>query len=118
MKGKQSIKLRYILLALVALFIVLTFYYGQSFEEAIYTERFPIPPTAKISKISSLKLLETYQWEPASEENGLPLRYKLMIRLSGWKEIDRMGALTTYKKGNLTVDVVSYNNRIELYGKQ
>ena len=115
---KVPFKIRYVLIVFIAFIIVLTFYYGQTFEEAIYTEGFPIPGQAKLQKVSSEKSFESYTWKPASKENGLPIRYELMILLSGWKKSDRMGAMTTYEKNGRKVDVISRKDAIGIHGRK
>ncbi|CAM3237552.1 hypothetical protein FITA111629_11615 [Filibacter tadaridae] len=112
----QSFKIRYLILTLFAVLIALTFYYGQTFEEALFTDGFPVPGKAKILKVSGDVGSESYTWKPASEENGLPIRYKLMIFLSGWKEVDRLGTLTTYEKDAVQVDVISQTDYLQLIG--
>ncbi len=115
---QQPFKIRYLFITLIAFIIAFTFYYGQTFEEAIYSEGFPVPGQAKISKVSSKNGFESYTWQPATEENGLPLRYKLMIRLSGWKKADRMGAMTTYEKDGRTVDIISQKNYLGIHSQR
>lgn len=94
------------------------FYYGQSFKEAIYSEGFPVPATAKMLQVSNVNQSESYTWKPASEENGLPMRYQLIILFSGWKKTDQMGALTTYEKNGVTVDVISQTQSLAILGPQ
>ncbi|CAG9621306.1 hypothetical protein BACCIP111883_02078 [Sutcliffiella rhizosphaerae] len=50
-----------------------------SFEESQSFEGFPIPKSAELTnkKVN----FEEYDWKPASEENGLPLRYLAIIKL-------------------------------------
>ena len=118
MEEKQPFKVYYLFITLIAFIIVFTFYYGQTFEEAIYSDGFPVPGQAKVFKVSSEKRFESYTWKPASEESGLPIRYKLMIRLSGWKKIDQISTLTTYEKNGMKVDIVSQKDYIGIYGQK
>lgn len=115
---KVPFKVRYLFITFIAFIIVLTFYYGQTFEESIYTEGFPIPGQAKLQKVSSEKSFESYTWKPASKENGLPIRYELMILLSGWKKSDQMGAMTTYEKNGKKVDIISQKDTIGIHGQK
>ncbi|NYF23286.1 hypothetical protein [Sporosarcina sp. JAI121] len=117
MEEKQPFKLRYLFVTFIAFIIALTFYYGQTFEEAIYSEGFPVPGKARIVKVSSVKSFESYSWKPASEENGLPIRYQLIIRLSGWKKVNQVDGMTTYEKEGQKVDIVSRNNHLGIHGQ-
>lgn len=103
---------------MIAFSIALVFYYGQSFKEAIYSEGFPVPASAQIQNISSTNLAENYTWKPVSEEHGLPMRYQLIILFSGWKKTDQMGALTTYEKNGVKVDVISHTQSLAILGPQ
>lgn len=118
LEEKQPFKIRYLLVTFMAFLIALLFYYGQTFEEALYSEGFPVPDQAKIQKVSSEKSFESYTWKPASEEHGLPIRYKLIIRLSGWKKVDQTGTMTTYEKEGRKVDIISRKNYLGIYGQK
>ena len=58
--------------------------------------------------------LEAYNWGPASEENGLPLRYRAIIKLWGWEKKEQEGSLTVYEKDGNEVDVISQTNYLSL----
>jgi hypothetical protein len=67
-----------------------------SYRESEEFEGFPVPKTAELTENKSK--LEKYKWGSASEENGLPLRYQLIIRLWGWEKKEQEGALSIYEK--------------------
>ncbi len=83
-----------------------------SFEESETFKGFPVPKYAELT--SSNGNLEEYHWGPASEENGLPLRYQTIIRLWGWKVKEVMGTLTVYHKDGQEVDVISQTDYLGL----
>ncbi len=58
--------------------------------------------------------LVAYNWGPASEENGLPLRYQAIIKLWGWEKKEREGSLTVYEKDGQEVDVNSQTDYLSL----
>jgi len=90
--------------------ILLIFFY--SFEESKTFKGFPVPRYAELT--SSSENLEEYDWGPASEENGLPLRYQAIIWLWGWKVKEVMGTLTVYHKDGQEVDLISQTDYLSL----
>ena len=72
---------------------------------------FPIPIKAKLMK--EVNQTKGYRWWRASEENGIPADYKIMIKLNGWEKGEQEGACTVYTKENHTVELCSFNK--ELY---
>ncbi|MCV9887999.1 hypothetical protein [Metabacillus halosaccharovorans] len=58
--------------------------------------------------------LEAYNWGAASEENGLPLRYRAVIRLWGWNKKEQEGSLTVYEKDGQEIDVISQTDYLSL----
>lgn len=83
-----------------------------SFEESKTFKGFPVPKYAELT--SSSENLEEYDWGPASEENGLPLRYQAIIRLWGWEVKEVMGTLTVYHKDGQEVDLISQTDYLSL----
>lgn len=73
---------------------------------------FPVPKNAKLVK--GKERVNIYDWSKASEENGIPLGYKLVIKSKGWKERDREGASTYYEKGNQRIDLISQTDELIL----
>lgn len=68
-------------------------------------EGFPVPRFAKVANEKSM--VTTYDWSHASEENGLPFTYLLRIKLAGWKQVNREGAMTVYSKNGCEIEVTS-----------
>lgn len=95
-----------------AILIGIPIIYFLSFEESNQFEGFPVPKSAELTTNKSN--LETYHWGPASEENGLPLRYLAIIRLWGWEKKEQEGALTLYEKGGKRVELVSLTDYLSL----
>ncbi|WP_404430772.1 hypothetical protein [Sutcliffiella horikoshii] len=89
--------------------LLLTYF---SFEESDTFKGFPVPKFVELTTSSAT--LEEYDWGPASEENGLHLRYKAVIRLWGWEVKEVMGSLTVYQKDGQEVDVISQNDYLSL----
>ncbi|MED3939119.1 hypothetical protein [Priestia megaterium] len=73
---------------------------------------FPVPKNAKLVK--GKERVNIYDWSKASEENGLPSGYKLVIKSKGWKERNREGASTYYEKGNKIIDLISQTDKLTL----
>ena len=115
---KVLLKKHYLVGLVIAIVFALIFYYGQSFKDSVFTEGFPVPGKAKVHKISDEHKLESYNWSGASEEDGLPLRYRVVIRLAGWKKVDTFGAMTTFEKDGVIIEVVSATKMIDLYSEK
>ena len=115
---KVLLKKRYLFGLGMAIVFALIFYYGQSFKDSVFTEGFPIPGKAELHRISGEHKLESYNWNGASEEDGLPLRYRAVIRLAGWKKIDMFGAMTTFEKDSVTIEVISTTDMIDIYSEK
>jgi hypothetical protein len=73
---------------------------------------FPVPKNAKLVK--GKERVNIYDWSKASEENGIPSGYKLVIKSKGWKERNREGASTYYEKGNKIIDLISQTDKLTL----
>ena len=73
---------------------------------------FPVPENAELE--SENEEGKHYYWKPSSGTNGIPLSYKLMIRKSGWKEVDRMGETGTFVKGENTIYLQSSTEYISI----
>lgn len=103
-----------------AFFILLTgFLYVATFyayEPAETLGGFPEPVFAEITEDKETAKL--YYWNGASEEDGIPFGYEVVIRASGWKKGAREGASVMYHKGDEQVDVISSTNRLILMKKK
>ncbi|MCJ7990153.1 hypothetical protein MUB15_13920 [Priestia sp. OVS21] len=73
---------------------------------------FPVPKNAKLVK--GKERVNIYDWSKASEENGIPSGYKLVIKSKGWKERNREEASTYYEKGNKIIDLISQTDKLTL----
>jgi hypothetical protein len=83
-----------------------------SYRESEEFKGFPVPKTAELTENKSK--LEKYNWGSASEENGLPLRYQLMIKLWGWEKKEQEGAYSIYVKDGEEVGVTSLTDYFSL----
>ena len=82
-------------------------YYSKNFVESTIIGDFPVPSDAQLTKEDPIIKFEQYTWGPASEENGLPFYYKIIIKQWGWEEKSREGAVTFYEKQGKVVSVIS-----------
>lgn len=73
---------------------------------------FPIPKNAELTNETARARI--YDWSKASEENGIPPGYKLVIKSQGWKEKEREGASTYYEKGDKKIDLISQTGELTL----
>jgi hypothetical protein len=100
------------LIIFAGLLISITFIFLFSFRESEEFKGFPVPKTAEL--IEKKSKLEKYKWDSASEENGLPLRYQIIIKLWGWDKREQMGALSIYEKNGEQVGVISLTDYLSL----
>ncbi|MED3992334.1 hypothetical protein [Priestia aryabhattai] len=90
-------------------------FYFVTFFAYIPSEKFfgfPVPKNANLVK--EKKRAAIYDWSKASEENGIPSGYKLVIKSKGWKERGREGASTYYEKGNKIIDLIAQTDELTL----
>lgn len=73
---------------------------------------FPVPKSAKLVKETEHSNI--YKWSKASEENGIPIGYRLILKKDGWKPVDKEGALTHYKKDTFKVDLISTKGQLSI----
>lgn len=100
---------------LAILLIGSTIFYFVTFFAYIPSNKFfsfPVPKNAKLVK--GKERVNIYDWSKASEENGIPSGYKLVIKSKGWKERNREGASTYYEKGNKIIDLISQTDKLTL----
>lgn len=100
------------LIAFVVLLIGIPLIFLFSYEESEQFSGFPVPKTAELTANKSN--FETYKWGPASEENGLPLRYQAIIKLWGWEKKEQEGALTVYEKDGKEVGIISLTDYLSV----
>jgi len=70
-------------------------------------ETFPVPVSATLVKSNHAYKLETYKWNLASEENGLPLYYRTILHIKGWEKVYQEGAMSVYQKDKIVVEVIT-----------
>ena len=73
---------------------------------------FPIPKNAELVQESSRG--KSYDWSPASEENGIPFGYELAIKKNGWEKGEREGASVFYTKGTKKIDLISSTKHLNI----
>ena len=105
-KFKWTIAILGIVLGIV--FVSLNLIYETS--EELYG--FPIPIKAELTQ--EFNQTKSYNWSRASEENGIPLDYEIILKINGWKKGQREGASVSYTKGNHTIDLASYHNALDI----
>ncbi|MEK4091840.1 hypothetical protein [Viridibacillus sp. FSL H8-0110] len=64
---------------------------------------FPVPNSATLE--SENQNAKNYIWEP-STGTDVPLTYQLMIKKSGWKQVEIDGHSVIYKKGDEFIQLV------------
>jgi hypothetical protein len=100
------------LIVFVVILISIPFIFLFPYRESEEFKGFPVPMTAELTENKSK--LEKYNWGSASEENGLPLRYQLIIKLWGWEKKEQEGALSIYEKNGIEVGVISLTDYLSL----
>lgn len=73
---------------------------------------FPIPIKAKL--VQESEVMKNYNWSRASEENGIPLDYEIILKINGWEKGDREGASVVYTKENHTIELCSYHKSLDI----
>lgn len=75
---------------------------------------FPIPKKAELVKENEHAVI--YDWSSASEENGIPFGYKLVIKANGWERVESsdIDASPHYSKGNHQINVLSLRKQLTL----
>lgn len=105
-------KIRWAIAIIVVLvgiiFISSNFIYESS--EDLYG--FPIPKKAEL--VQENEVMKNYNWSRASEENGIPFDYEIILKIKGWKKGEREGASVLYTKENHNIDLSSYNKTLEV----
>ncbi|MGK7377588.1 hypothetical protein ACSFXN_07075 [Planococcus sp. 1R117A] len=102
MKRKKTIPLIALLLLTSGIFYYTTFFSYQPSEEL---SSFPIPKKAELIEVN--RHASVYSWASASEENGIPYGYQVVLKFNGWEEQAREGASVIYSKEDTQIDVIS-----------
>lgn len=99
----------------IVLFSGLFFYFTTFFSyeaSSAALSGFPVPKSAILTEENEVAKL--YEWNRASEENGIPLGYEVVLKANGWEKGSRQGASVRYTKGQEQIDVISATNRLIL----
>ncbi|MBT2605030.1 hypothetical protein J7E55_18720 [Bacillus sp. ISL-53] len=73
---------------------------------------FPVPKNAEL--VQENVKGKSYDWSKASEENGIPFGYELVLKSNGWKKGEREGASVFYTKGNHKIDLISTTKHLDI----
>ena len=117
MKKKVKWIITIIIILIGIIFISSTFIYEKS--EALYG--FPIPIKAELlqeNEPMNGNKLKSYHWSRASEENGIPFDYEIILKINGWEKGERLGACVMYTKGNHTIDLCSYHKALDVIKRE
>ena len=71
---------------LLVIGIVYYFVADSRYELAEEMYNFPVLIRAKLIAKEETEVRKTYDWSPASGDNGIPLSYKLIIKKNGWRQ--------------------------------
>lgn len=103
---------------IVALFLVtgvLYYIFSDSrYEPVEEMYNFPVPIGARLIIKEETDIRKTYNWSPASFENGIPLSYKLVIKKSGWKQKDVEGSNVIYLKGSNQINLSTQTDYLSI----
>lgn len=111
MKNKFNLAIIFILL--IGGILVFTTYF--SYEENSKFFNFPIPKNVEL--LSDREDVAIYNWSRATEENGVPFVYEIIIKLKGWSNVGREGASTSYEKDGHRIDLISQTDQLTLIAK-
>ena len=71
--------------------------------------------SAKTAELTDQNELgKIYTWSKASEENGIPFGYEVVLWMHGWKKGERLGASVHYSNGNYTIDLISTRDHMDI----
>lgn len=111
---RKKLLINFSILLLIIIFGILYYrvsVYSYQTSEDLYG--FPVPNNAQL--VHDTEQSKGYDWERASFENGIPLSYKMVIKLEGWKKVKHGdGGHTNYTKGNYRIDVLSSTDYIQI----
>ncbi len=110
----QNKRLIWIISILSLCIIIFVTWNVFAYEESEKFNGFPIPKYAKVTKVENDFEAYTRIGTSETKKDGLPFLYRLHIKERGWKKIFQEGALTTYKKDNHKIDVVTENGYLSI----
>lgn len=105
----------FITVSLLLVVGVLYYFFAVSrYELAEEMYNFPVPIGAKLIAKEETELRKTYDWSPASGDNGIPLSYKLIIKKNGWKQGQIDGTNVIYSKGSHQINLSSHTDYLSI----
>ncbi|MGA5692806.1 hypothetical protein [Cytobacillus pseudoceanisediminis] len=111
MKKKSVLALAFTFLIIGCVYYYLIY---SPYEQAGEFSGFPVPINAE--KIRETEGSIIYKWSRASEENGIPAGYRRAIKVNGWEEVGREGALVFYTNGKQKIDLLSTTKQLSISG--
>ncbi|MCM3745385.1 hypothetical protein M3193_14760 [Sporosarcina luteola] len=108
MKNKISI----VVISTIVIGGILFFATYLAYEENNKFFNFPIPKNAEL--LNDKDDVAVYNWSKASEEDGIPLMYEIIIKSKGWSKAGREGASTFYEKEGHRIDLISQTDQLTL----
>lgn len=98
-------KLIFTILTLLILIGITSFYYlnvDDNYHTLHEFNEFPIPNDAMLEEEN--EIAKNYIWKPSSG-TSIPIGYRLVIKKSGWREVEVDGHGTTYEKDGHQINV-------------
>lgn len=98
--------------------LAILLYFSSSFfayEKAEQFYDFPVPKFTKV--IDQKETLVTYRWMSTSEskKDGIPLAYRVRLKMDGWVIKEREGFSAVYQKGQYEVNVIAEPNYLSVF---
>ncbi|MFB7158160.1 hypothetical protein [Lysinibacillus sp. NPDC056232] len=106
-------KYKKIILAVVLFILLGISYYivaNSKYELSEKYRDFPVPISAQLTKENENN--SVYEWSMSSDENGIPISYRLIIWVNGWEKVVREGTLTIYEKDEVQIHLSSDRDEI------
>ncbi|MFS0674889.1 hypothetical protein [Ornithinibacillus sp. 179-J 7C1 HS] len=72
---------------------------------------FPVPKNAELTRKD--EKVESYNWSRASEENGIPFSYEMVLKVNGWTKGERLGASVVYTKDDYEITLISTTKQLD-----
>ena len=107
-------KVKWIIVTFIGIIFISSNYIYEKSED-LYG--FLIPIKAELVQENELVKgykMKGYNWARASEENGIPLDYEIILKINGWEKGERLGACVIYKKRNHTIDLCSFHKVLDV----
>ncbi|MCG7346372.1 hypothetical protein MHZ92_19900 [Sporosarcina sp. ACRSL] len=110
---KSKISLAILTTILIGGILFFTTYFAYEESDEFYN--FPIPKNAQL--LSGNENVAIYNWSKATEENGIPFVYEIIIKSKGWRNVGREGASTYYEKEGHIIDLISQTDELTIIAK-